>query len=329
MIAEHGSFGQRADNLPEYISDLLKHPPNDWNDPRVRVVNTLIQQSGILPQMAARNPGLPERVADFLVGERRILIVGGESGMGKSLMGADLRKLHSHLQFVLPEQLHTKLAVISWDRTHQAFFEEVSTEAGETVPLPKGETHLAGRRIISNVLGDQVQFIRKYLGKNVRILLEAPLIDTRGETVFSELEQYKAETQTFVMHSPKTRHETIREGRLMPTSAQTDAMESMRDKLLLSILGTTHKHLSPETQDEIIKRWWIQKLEKWGGMLVEWDPDDNRDGYNNSIASYKEMHIKPDILSPRGLSRFTRNQLESIFRTVPDIDHFLRHFVES
>lgn len=320
MAAEKGSF----DSPPEYLSDLLKHPPNDWDDPQVRVVSTLIEQSGILPQMAARNSGLPGRVADFMVGERKILIVGGESGMGKSLISADLRKIHHDLQFVLPEQLQTKLAVISWDRTHQAFYEEVSTEAGETVPLPNGETPLVGRKIVSSILGDQIQFIKKYLGADVRILLEAPLINTRGETVFSELRQYKTETQTFVMHSPKMRYETLQEGRLMPTSGQTDSMQSIRDKLLFAILRTTYEHLSPEEQDEKIKRWWIKQLKRWGGMLVEWDPDDNRDVYNNSIASYKEMAIKPDILSPRGLSRFTRNQLESIFRTIPDIDQFLR-----
>lgn len=216
------------------------------------------------------------------------------------------------------------MAVISWDRTHQAFFEEVSTEIGETIPLPEGETNIAGRRIVSNVLGDQVRFIRKYLGGDMPILLETPLIDIRGETVFSELKQYGAEVQTFVMHSPKMRYETLQQGRLMPTSGQIDSMQSIRDKLLFSILGTTHEHLPPEAQDEITKRWWAQKLEQWGGILIEWNPDDNRDGYNNSVELYMEMAIKPDILSPRGLSRFTRNQLESIFRTIPDIDQFLR-----
>lgn len=325
IMTNENRLGQGG-KLPEYLSDLVRHPPADWDNPQVKVVATLIEQSGILPQMTVRNPELPARVTDFLIGQRTVLIVGGESGMGKSLISADLRKMHGDLQLILPEQLQTELAVISWDRTHMAFFEEVSTEAGETIPLPTGETHVAGRRIVSSVLGDQIRFIRKYISSNVRILLEAPLIDVRGETVFRELGEYRGEVQTFIMHSPKTRFETLQKGRLMETSGQRDSMQSIREKLLDTILGGTRINIPLEEQDEKIKHWWIQQLEEWGGMVVEWDPDDNREGLNNSVATYIQMGIKSDVLSPKGLSRFTRSQLESIFRTITDMDQFLRIF---
>lgn len=311
-------------SLPDYLSDLVKHPPANWDDPKVKVAAALIEQSGILPSMAAHNAELPTRVTDFLVGQRNILVIGGESGMGKSLMSADLRKTHSDLQLILPKNLQTGLAVISWDRTHMAFFEEVSTEIGGTVHLPEGETDIAGRKIVSGVLGDQIRFIRKYFGSNMRILLEAPLIDTRGETVFQELSEYKGIVQTFIMHSPKTRFETLEKGRLMESSGQPDAMRSIREKLLHNILGNTRIQISPEEQDGIVKLWWAQRLKEWGGIVVEWDPDDNREGYDNSVATYMRMGIKPDVLSPKGLSRFTRNQLESVFRTITDMDYFLR-----
>lgn len=313
----------KSQELPGYLNDLTRHPPANWVDPRVKVVSTLIEQSGVLPQMVKRNPDLSSRITDFFIGPQNILVIGGESGMGKSLINSDLRKMHGDLQLLLPEELRTGLAVISWDRTHKAFFEEVSTEIGETTPLPKGETAAVGRRIVSAILGDQIRFIMKYLQPNSRILLEAPLIDTRGETVFQELDGYRHQVQTLIMHSPRTRSETLEQGRLMETSGQRESMLSIREKLLSTILGNTSSIISPDEQDEIIRGWWVQRLAEWGGMVVEWDPDDNREGYNNSVETFKQMGIKPDVLSPRGLSRFTRNQLESIFRTIEDMDHFL------
>lgn len=322
MTAESGPGQFRI--YPAYISDILRNPPKDWERPRVRVLTALFEQSGILPQMARRNPEFQDRVTDFFIGKKNILIVGGESGMGKSLVSADLRSLHGELQVILPPELRSGLAVISWDRSHKAFFEEVSTEIGETIPLPQGETHLEGRGMVSKLLGDQIRFIKKYLGRDTRILLEAPLINMRGETVFQELEGYRNEAQIFIMCSPKSRYETIRDGRLMETSGQRDSMESIREKLLYRITGMPSAHRSPEEQDEIIKNWWSKQVEEWGGMVVEWDPDDNRVGLKNSQQRFVQLGIKPDVLAPRALSRFTRNQLQSIFLTIPDMDRFLQ-----
>lgn len=311
--------------LPPYLADLIKHPPSDWDDPRRRVVATLMEQSGILPQMVSRNPELSQRVTDFLLGERGILVVGGESGMGKSLIGADLRKMHEDLQRILPEGLRTKLVVITWDRTHKVFFDQVSTEAGWSIPLPKGETHSEGRKIVSPVLGDQIRYAKKYLGPDTIILLEAPLIDNRGETIFRELGEFRGETQTLIMHSPKTRYETLQKAeRLMETSGQRDSMVAIREKLLYRIMGGAYKSLSDGEQDEVIRRWWIQKLREWGGMVVDWDPDDNREGFNNSVEGFKQAGIRTDLLSPRALSYFTRSQIDSVFLTIRDMDEFIR-----
>src|SRR5258708_6899503 len=117
----------------------------------------------------------------------------------------------------------TTLCVSSWDRTHQAFFEQISTEVGETIVLPKT--------------------------------------------------------------------------------------------------------MSIGEQDEIVKRWWQEQLKQWDGIVVDWDPDDNRNGLNNSVELFIARHIKPDVLIPRPVSRFTQRQLESIFDALPNIDDFLRRIL--
>lgn len=310
--------------IPPHIYDIIHRVPHDWEDPRTKTFRLLVEQSGILPQMERKNPGFSNRVNDFLVGDKNILIVGGESGMGKSLLAAEIRQLHADLRHVLPIEKQNDIAVISWDRTHKAFYEEASTSAGETIPLPKGETPVDGRRIVSGVLADQIQFTRKYIGRRTRILVEAPLIDQRGETIFDELAMCRDNIQTFVMHSPESRQETLEQGRLMETSGQRDAMESMRSKLIQRILGRINIPLSLGEQDEIIKRWWQDQLPQWGGMIVSWDPHEDKDRFQETIRRYQANGLKPDVLAPRALSYATRNQFESIFRAIPDIDTFLR-----
>ncbi len=153
------------------------------------------------------------------------------------------------------------------------------------------------------------------------------MIDHRGETILEGLSEYKQETQVFIMHSPKVRSETIAEGRLMHTSNQPDGMNAMREKLLHRILGAIPKTMSIGEQDEIVKRWWQEQLKQWDGIVVDWDPDDNRNGLNNSVELFIARHIKPDVLIPRPVSRFTQRQLESIFDALPNIDDFLRRIL--
>ncbi len=125
------------DEVPGYIVDITRHLPSDWDDPRARVVRLLVEQSGVLPQMGHRNPELIPRITDFFVGNKNILIIAGESGMGKSLLTGELRRMHGDLAHVLPEDQRTTLCVSSWDRTHQAFFEQISTEVEKQLCFQK------------------------------------------------------------------------------------------------------------------------------------------------------------------------------------------------
>lgn len=308
-------------------SEESAYNPEQQLDPHEQIVRSLMEQHGLLSTIAARNPELAFRVPQFLIGGKGIQVVGGESGMGKSLMVADLRYLHGQLQPFLPTELQSTLCVLTWDRIHQGFFSEISTELGTTTPLPSGETHPTARAVVSNVLADSILFARKYITGNTKLLIEAPLIDIRGETIFDELEKYRSEIQTFIMHSPRSRHDTLEEGRLMPTSGQPDAMNSIRENLLKKIRGQQTIRMSPEAQDVVIREWWESQLAKYQGMVVAWDPEDDREAFDTSVGLYKDMGITPDIITPKQVSRYSQRQFESVLGTFSDIDAFLKTVV--
>ncbi len=307
----------------EYIRRLPEKNSLSREDPYAAVRNILLTQQGVVIQAIQKRKELVADLESFFLGNKHIIVIGGESGMGKSLFGAELRTLHQNVQYVMPGRLRTQLSVITWDRTHQVFFEEISTILGTTVPLPRGETHIKARNLISSVLGDQIRFIKKYIGPKTRIIIEAPLIGFRGESLFEELKEYKNEMLTFIMHSPKMRYESFKKGRLMLTSGQPESMASIREHLLLSI--TKRRKVSHDYQDHIVKEWWAKRIQHWGrGALIEWDPDDNRSALEETVAQFMKANIAPDVLSPRPIGRFTRNHIESILYSQSNTDRFLK-----
>lgn len=217
----------------ESLTGKRDNDPNlmRFEDPRTALFNGVLPQRGVLPIMLSGNPDLRQHLINLFVGEKNILIVGGESGMGKSLITTDIRGLHEDINAKLPPQLKVPLVVVSWDRTHAALFEAASVESGSTLSLPKGETHPRGRRIASHVIGDVVRYTKKYIHPNSKIIIETPLIDIRGETLYEELSDMRGQIQTLIMHSPESRERTLAEGRLMHTSGQPDSMNQIREKL--------------------------------------------------------------------------------------------------
>lgn len=313
------SFGNKT------IGRVPKKPPQrskqNWIDPKEVFLNNLLSHSGVIRSMVKKNPDLKMILFDFLFRQKKILIIGGESGMGKSLLVADLRLLQDKMQALLPKKYQFQLVVVSWDRVHQVFFEHASTEVGTTLPLPKGETYLEARQLISKVMSDIVRQAFIYLPAKTKILIEAPLFDFRGENLREQREIYQPFVQTLIMHSPKTRAETLQAGRITQTSGQVDSMLAIREKLLKKMLGYHYNSISQEAQEEAVKNWWLNRP---GDIsLIEWDPDDDRTGLEKSVEEYKRENISPDILYPRPISWFTRRQFESVFQTIPSLDNFL------
>ncbi len=311
------------DQYPSYLQELLKWPPHEWDNPKVKISFALKHSESLLPTLINNNPHFSDKLIDFLTGKKRILIVGGESGMGKSLLVASLRLFQKDLSLLFPNEFPAPLVVISWDRAHQAFYEEASVEAGTTLPLPPGETPVEARSKISQVLTDLVVYALKYLNPHFRIIVEAPLFDQRGENIFVDLEKYRPITQTFIMHSPQMRLATLKEGRLMATSGQPEFMAIAREKILQKLFGSSHHLLSQEAQEELIKNWWEREIRSFDGQVLHWDLESNKLGVDIAVNAFKEQLIKPDILYPKSISRFSRRLYESVFETIPNLDQFL------
>lgn len=302
---------------PDHLKDAVMQ-----SDPIERMIHATLSQNGLLPNLTQQNPELMHRLISFFTGEKRIMIVAGESGMGKSLMGADIRALHTDLSLVLDKEQTHPLAIITWDRAHKNFFNVAEIDLGVPLKLPPGETHVDARIKISQAIGVTAQFVFNNMPDTL-LLIEAPLFDHRGEHLYQQLPPtIISQSQLLIMHSPVSRYESLK-GRDLETSGQPPAMVSMRESLK-RIAGIKERHLSQEAEDEAIKLWWQQVLQPIDGMIVEWDPEKDRKRFNETRLNFRKNGIGPDLITPRLVSQYLSSQMTFVLRTIPDIDMFLQ-----
>ena len=297
------------------------------NDQEYKAANELLDeiqisiasQPGILQTIVNINPGLINRLALFLEGTKRLLIVGGESANGKSLLVAELA-----LQYTLVERMqptpNSALAIISYDRIHQLFLYQLGERIGMEIQPPVGETHPRARRLISYLMRDTVLFALSYLSPSTRVIMEAPLLNQRGEIVLDHLYMWKAHTQVLFMHSPETWRRVLHEGtRISKNSGQVPAMKRMR-AWRLERLGATS--LSISEQDRALHDDWVGQLAGRDGMVVSWDPRDNEHNYQLTVQRFRQLNIRPDILGPDVLQQYVSSVTDSILSTLPDVKSF-------
>src|SRR2546421_8400854 len=84
---------------------------------KAEIVSYLSSQSGVLPSMMKKYPFLGSRIVAWLIGEKPVLIIGGEPASGKSLLTGELVLRHRELIKIHPG-LQTSLALISYDQIH-------------------------------------------------------------------------------------------------------------------------------------------------------------------------------------------------------------------
>lgn len=311
------------ENLSDALKDVLQ---NSGSTTQERATRTILNQTSLMPLLANQNPELMARLIDFYSGNKRILFIIGESGMGKSLMGADLRKTHEDLQKVLPRNLKFPLNTLTWDRVHKNFFTAAETEANDTIKLPEGETDLEARIRISQVMSRAVLTVLDNFPHG-RLVIEAPFFGNRGEVILPRLGEYHSQTQILAMHSPVSRDESL-SGRIAEASGQPQAMLEMRAKLL-ELINVDVRGLSIEAQDELVKRWWINQISEYDGMVVEWDPNIDRGRYNWTIGQFKRENRRPDIIKPKDISWFVLNSYRDMFRAMKDSQSFLTRVTRS
>lgn len=116
------------------------------------IVSYLFPQSGVLPSMMKQYSSLGNRIVAWLIGEKPVLIIGGEPASGKSLLMGELILRHSEL-IKLDPGLQRSLALISYDQIHTLIFKhftEICKVEGQNL-LPEGETDPETRKLGTNV----------------------------------------------------------------------------------------------------------------------------------------------------------------------------------
>ena len=193
------------------------------------IVSFLSSQPGVLPAMLKKHSSLGNRIAAWLTGEKRILVLGGEPASGKSLLMGELVLRHEELVKSHPG-LHTSLALISYDQIHTLVCKRLLEicEIHRQKILPEGETHVEARKYITEIMRDVLSFAIRYLPQNTPIIVEAPLISHRGEVIVDEF----TTAQVLIMFSPamwmqvrNQEKQSVRE-----RSAQALAMEQIHEK---------------------------------------------------------------------------------------------------
>jgi hypothetical protein len=304
------------------------NPERTGNRIRELINQELKTSLGAIKLIGENEPSLYGILASFIASdEQRMLLVGGESGMGKSLLTTDTVWTVKKITDATPK-LVSPVAVITWDRVHRMFYDALSVEKGHTIPLPRGETHPDVRKVISTVFCDTVRFATEYFPEARKIIVEAPFIDFRGENLLREPPVKPDNVTLLVMHSPKLRNKVMSEGRIKDTSGQPPAMKSIRENLLKSILGNTYTDIPIEKWDEIVKKYWENLLRQLeiSGKVIEWDPDifqDDGEELQLTTERFKSQSISPDQLKPIELSKFTKRYIESVLSTVKDLPEFL------
>ncbi len=305
-------------NLPATVKEK-----GAMNDIKAEVVSYLSSQQGILPHLMKQYPLLGMRIAMWAIGEKPVLIIGGEPGNGKSLLMGEL-VLRYHELALLYRTLPLPLILISYDQIHYLFLKRLSkiSAPNQHTFLPKGETHPEARTWITEIMGHILLFALQYRLLNAPIILETPLIDHRGEELINTIISQKIQMQILIMHSPVMRMRLLYdEKRLTEISAHPLAMQKIHEVLLQQRGVIAYPK---EMQDEALARSWEQWLGHCEGMVLSWNPNYDKAGLAYTKRLLKEMNIRTDPLSPTLLEKYTLCVIELVLKMIPNLEIFAK-----
>jgi hypothetical protein len=251
-----GFFKEPADQerTIEALKSVLNLNPDGWQQIEKEVIPYLLSHHGLLPEMVQFNQELTEIIRSFLLGERKVLVLGGQPGHGKSLLLTELRKYHSILSSI-DNSLNFPLAIIPWDKSRACFYQVVSESAGHEVRPPQGVASQEILELISEVMSDVCQFVLRHYPL-ARLIVEAPLTGNRGERVVYDLDGQRIAYQIVIMFSEQMEQEILLRGhRDSATSGQPEAMLTIRKQILDQMVGDLLS-LSPEQAKRIIIKYW-------------------------------------------------------------------------
>jgi hypothetical protein len=288
-----------------------------------KIISYLLRQQDMLACLLGKHSALKDRILAWLTGDRRILLIGGEPGHGKSLLMGNLIWQHGALAQLYPD-LFTPIVVISYDRVHCLFIKRLFelTSHDQQNFLPEGETYPAVRKLITSILQNVLCFAFQYLEPKRLIILEAPLVGHRGEALVDTPSVWEADMQVFIMYSPEM-WETLLHQQQLPerkNSAQALAMQQIHDSLL------QQRAIRPtrEAKDVELRESWENWLRNYEGLVLSWHPIEDKTHFLYTREILSTMRIASDPLLPEVLQDYTGDLIDYVLKVQPDLHALAR-----
>jgi hypothetical protein len=319
---EHGTA--ESNKCSNYAFSIAAKEKGAMSELKTGIVSYLFSQQGILPHLLRQYPLLGTRIATWAIGEKPVLIIGGEPGNGKSLLMGELVLRYNEMAL----RYHTiplPLTLISYDQIHYLFLKRLSmiNTSHPQQFLPEGETHPEARTLITEIMWHILLFALQHRLQNAPIILETPLIDHRGEDLISKITALNFQMQIFIMHSPAMRMRSLYdEKRRTEISAHPLAMQQIHEVLLQQRGVMTY---SKEAQDDALAKSWEQWLDHCDGMVLSWNPAYDEEGFLYTKRLLEAMNIRTDPLSPALLEKYTLCVIEMALKMIPNLEAFARN----
>jgi hypothetical protein len=260
------------------------------------MLNRLAARPGILGYLLGTDAEFRRRFGRFLAGSPRVFWIAGEPANGKSTLIGDI--------VLALRDLGIPLAGVAFDPVHALLFEQMHQ------PLPVGETPVALRRIVCDLLRDTLLHVLEQLPADTRVLVEAPLIGVRGEGALAELLARGHAVQAIVLHNPHVWQRVYDAGgRPDAFSAQVEAMGSIR-RGLLERIGAAD--LPPGEQQERLAAHWRDWADRGDRMVLTWHGPESDAAALETDARLRLQPVSGKGLFPETLVRYARDRAAAL-----------------
>lgn len=279
-----------------------------------------IEKTPFLRYLVNKNPLLEPILTDYFQRKKPIILIGGESSMGKSLLTGVLRDANDKF---FPESggKALPLTVITWDRMNKMMYDQISIALGTTVNPPDGEVPYSIRSYTGLVMAKTIHFANRNRRAGENIIVESPFLFNRGEKVFQQFPDLQGLSNMVYMYSPESRQLALMSGRRdTKTAGQIPSMTGMRKTILKEIYGNDLPNLSDTDQEAVIEQWLAARAEEVKGLVVRWNPREIPDLFHETRRVLIGKKISPDYMYPSSIGWYAMHELESAVKRINNLE---------